>query len=336
MARPPSVVIAVLMVGLVGAAPPGCAPEDKPDIVAGEGGRWEALRPLGGGARQETAVVTLRGEIVVLGGFNDLGGVVRDVEAYDPTADAWRRLADLPDPLHHANAAVVDERIVVAGFLVGADFQRDGRVFVYDPDADSWTSGSAMPASTRGAAGVAALDGKLYVFGGLEGGSSARASRYDPGNDSWEELPDLPLPLDHLAAGAIAGMIYVVGGRTNGLQNVAARAFAFDPASLTWSERAPMPTARAGFAAAVLDDELVVVGGEGNAGDDSGVFPQVEAYDPVSDVWKPLVAMRTPRHGMGAATVDGAVYVPGGADRQGFAAVDVHERFVPAASAPGE
>ena len=44
--------------------------------------------------------------------------------------------------------------------------------------------------------------------------------------------------------------------------------------------------------------------------------------------------MRTPRHGMGAATVGGALYVPGGADVQGFGAVDVVERFVPASASP--
>lgn len=298
------------------------------------GGRWEALPPLPNGPRQETAVVARDGEVVVLGGFNGAGAVVRDVEAWDPARGSWRRLADLPEPLHHANAAVIDEKIVVAGFLVGADFQQDGRVFIHDAASDTWTTGVPMPGSSaRGAAGVAALDGHVYVFGGFANGSSARASRYDVTARVWEELPELPLPLDHLAAGVIDGKLYVVGGRSNGIQNVAASTFAFDPRTLEWTGRAPMPTARAGFAAAVVDGRFVVAGGEGNARDDSGVFSQVEAYDPVTDAWNLLVDMRTPRHGMGAAAWDGAMYVPGGADRQGFSAVDVHERFVLATSA---
>jgi len=37
--------------------------------------------------------------------------------------------------------------------------------------------------------------------------------------------------------------------------------------------------------------------------------------------------MHTPRHGIGAATIDNRVFVPGGATRQGFGAVAVNESF---------
>jgi hypothetical protein len=35
--------------------------------------------------------------------------------------------------------------------------------------------------------------------------------------------------------------------------------------------------------------------------------------------------MTTPRHGTGAVHVEGVVFVPGGADRQAFAATDIVE-----------
>ena len=59
------------------------------------------------------------------------------------------------------------------------------------------------------------------------------------------------------------------------------------------------------------------------------MFAEVEIYQPETESWRAVLPMRTPRHGMGAAVVDGTLYVPGGADRQGFAAVATHERFVP-------
>ena len=90
-----------------------------------------------------------------------------------------------------------------------------------------------------------------------------------------------------------------------------------------------MPTARAGFGLSVVGGEIFVAGGEGNVDDERGVFPQTEGYDPASDSWRAVIDMRTPRHGMGATAVAGALYVPGGADRQQFAAVDILERFVP-------
>lgn len=61
----------------------------------------------------------LNGEIYVLGGFDATGWIVPTVEAYDPGGDQWRSVADLPEPLHHANAAVVGGKIYVAGFLTG-------------------------------------------------------------------------------------------------------------------------------------------------------------------------------------------------------------------------
>jgi hypothetical protein len=256
---------------------------------------------------------------------------------------SWRRTipspTDLPTPLHHANAAVVDGKIVVAGFLVGVGFAPDGRVFIYDPDADTWSSGASMnDGAQRGACGVAADDdGGVLLFGGSAGGSSARVSRYDVAADAWSELDDMPTALDHLGAANVNGRIVVVGGRSNGIGNHTGAAFEFDAAANDGAgalvEKAAMPTGRAGFGLAVLESdgrsEVFVAGGEGNADSDVGVFPQTEAYDVVTDTWRSVLDMRTPRHGMGAAVVDGALYVPGGADRQQLAAVDVVERFVP-------
>jgi N-acetylneuraminic acid mutarotase len=328
-------VLVALLASLSLSAGCSCDPS-PPDVVEGEGGRWELLTPLAEGPRQETAVVALRGEIVVMGGFNGLGAVVPLVEAYDPVDDRWRRLADLPTPVHHANAAVVDGKIIVAGFLVGVEFQPDGRVFIYDPDANEWSAGTPMTAGTqRGACGVAVdNDGGVLLFGGSAGGSSALVSRYDVNDDAWSELADLPDALDHLGAGTIDGRIFIVGGRTNGLANHTTATLEFDPLggddeSGAFLERAPMPTARAGFGIAVLGGELFVAGGEGNSARDDGVFPETEAYDPATDAWRSVLDMRTPRHGMGAAAVAGALYVPGGADVQQFAAVDIVERFVP-------
>jgi N-acetylneuraminic acid mutarotase len=73
---------------------------------------------------------------------------------------------------------------------------------------------------------------------------------------------------------------------------------------------------------------FVVVGGEGNAAAASGVFDDVEAYDPATDAWDVLEPMLTPRHGTGAAELNGKLYVPGGATQQAFGAVDTNEVYV--------
>jgi len=317
----------------------GCmaAPQEPPAVVVGTGGRWEQLAPLSS-PRQEHAVVAFGGEVIVVGGFDDTTTVAA-VDAFDPVANGWRSLPPLPLPLHHPNAAVVDggdggdgQRLVVGGFLLGADFRQDARTLVFDGAA--WREGASHPpAEARGASATCAIDGAVYVFGGLNIGSTAQASRYVVDDDRWEPLPPLPRRLDHVLCVPHDGALWIVSGRENGLGNHTGTLLRFDPVSQTYSERSPMPTSRAGAAAAVVGDgitaALYVVGGEGNAEAPSGVFASAERYLFAEDRWAEVVGMRTPRHGMGAAVIDGAVYVPGGATVQGFGAVDVHERFVP-------
>jgi N-acetylneuraminic acid mutarotase len=119
---------------------------------------------------------------------------------------------------------------------------------------------------------------------------------------------------------AVDDTFYIVGGRTNGptdgLQN---RMDAYDPVARTWSPKAPMPVARGGCMGGVVNGLIIVVGGEGNAPEINPmrVFPDTNGYDPVTNTWRVFAPMRTPRHGSGAAGVNGKLYVPGGAIGQG-------------------
>ncbi|MEY4551144.1 MAG: hypothetical protein RL685_7339 [Pseudomonadota bacterium] len=275
--------------------------------------------------RQEHAVAALGGEIYVIGGFTPM--VTGSVEAFNPATDTWRAVASLPTPLHHANAATIDGRIYVAGFYLGGSFTNaDARVLQYDPGTDAWSERAPMPAGTeRASACVAALDGKLYVFGGARATTVTDASVYDVAADSWQALPPLPEPREHCVAGAIAGSIYIASGRAGGITGFQPNTWQFDPATETYTPRAPIATPRGGTAGAVLAGRLIIVGGEGNPAPTSlGVFTNVEAYDPLSDSWQALPPMLQPRHGFGAAASEGRIFLPGGAAAQGFGAVDAH------------
>ncbi len=306
----------------------GCAGKDGgADPPRGE---WFGLAPMPGGARQETAVVALDGEVVVLGGIDGDLQVVATVETYDPSTDTWDTLPDLPNAMHHANAAVANGKIVIAGFLTTLDFLADDRVYVYTPGG-SWIPKTTMPNGTgRGASGVAVIDDKVYVVGGLrEGAAVAHASVYDLSDDAWTELADLPEARDHLGAAAIDGVVYAVGGRNGTIESHVARLDRLFPDG-GWATLEPMPTSRGGIAVAAFDGLLFVFGGEGNADHESGVFDQVEAYDPADDAWETFVPMQTRRHGTGAAVVGSSrIYVPGGADEEALSAVDVNEAFEP-------
>ena len=296
---------------------------------------WTTLPVMPGGARQETGVVSVGGELWVLGGIDAAGGTLARVEIYDPRKGQWRRGPDLPLPMHHANVAVLDGIVYVAGFLTGLSFSAHGTVFALAPSG-TWEPRRSMPEGTqRGASGVTVVDGKLYVAGGFRGSAVNDFSAYAPATDRWTALADLPVAADHLVAEVIDGIVYAAGGRGGVIVAHRPRLDAYDPATGLWSARAPMPTSRAGAAAAVLDGRLYVFGGEGNGAVATGVFSETESYNPAEDRWSTHPPMRTPRHGTGAAAVGRTIYVPGGAEIEGFGAVAVTEAFTPRTVAAG-
>jgi N-acetylneuraminic acid mutarotase len=228
--------------------------------------------------------------------------------------------------MNHGNAGVIADKIYVAGFYInGTMSTATTQVYSYDPSTDAWTEKAPLPAGTERAASCVAVDGGLmYVVGGAHDGMSVdSAARYDPVADKWETLPPLPERREHCTAGAIGGIIYVAGGRRDGITGIEPATWAYDPAAKSWTEKASLPTPRGGLAGAVLRGHLFVFGGEGNmAANSNGVFPNIDAYDPVTNTWEAMPSMQVPRHGYGAAALGDRIYLPGGATKQGAAGSD--------------
>jgi len=271
--------------------------------------------------RQEVGTAELGGRIYVVGGFRADGSSANTVEVYDPATDRWSIAAPMPLGLNHPMAAATSGRLYVFGGDIGG-----GPVpatLEYDPQTNSWAVRSPMP-TARSAAMAAVIGGRIYVAGGSPAAAGRVLEAYEPAADRWTPLPSMPTPRNHVAGGALGGRLYVVGGRPPLTLDAVE---AFDPASATWSARAPLPTGRSGHAAAVVRGCLYILGGEGNAGAPSGVFPQNEVYDPRTNTWETLAPMPTPRHGIGAAVLGERIFVPGGANVQGFGATGAHEVF---------
>jgi N-acetylneuraminic acid mutarotase len=273
--------------------------------------------------RQEHGVAALRGQVYVIGGY--AMNPTTSVDAYDPTTRKWRSVASLPTALQHPNVAVVNDKIFLAGYFQGQGTGApQDNAYVYDPDLDRWDAIASLPTGTGRAAGcVAVIGAKIYIFGGRRMDMSvAFASVYDTAADSWQKLPDMPVRREHCGAGYIGDKIYIVGGRTDTIEGFEPTSLVFDPANPGYAQRKPVPTPRGGVAAAVVGGKLYIFGGEGNPNADARVFPNVDAYDPASDSWTALPSLALPRHGFGGAVIDGLVYLPGGASREGGGAVD--------------
>jgi len=302
----------------------GAGPDAAPPLDG-----WRTGAPVVGGPIQETAAVAIGDSVYVIGGFGADLAIHADVLAYDTVADTWSRAPSLPVAVHHANAAVVDGTIYILGALQAFEFTAHGEVWSWTPGDAAWTSRTPMPSGTeRGASVVGAIEGAIVVAGGLRDGAAVTdVSRYLIAGDTWEPLDPLPAARDHACGGVLAGVLVVAGGRQADIASTSPQVHALE--STGWTARADMITGRGGTACGVVADRLIVVGGEGNPDASTGVFPQVESYDPVADAWTSLGTMPTPRHGMAAAVVGATLHVPGGATVQSFGAVDTNESFTP-------
>ena len=79
--------------------------------------------------------------------------------------------------------------------------------------AGTWAE-KARLGEQRTEAGVVAVNGRIYVMGGMAGtaDSSPLTQEYDPATDRWRTRAPMPGPLSHPGAAVLDGRIYVVGG----------------------------------------------------------------------------------------------------------------------------
>lgn len=259
-----------------------------------QSGGWTASAPMPV-KRSEFQAAILDGDIIVAGGFD--AGV--EVDALDVSHGVWRRLPDLPYPVHHAGVAALAGRLYVIGGYGVNDGAAQARVQTYDPSAKLWTEAASL-SSGRGAFGCVAVDGALYVLGGaaehLNGPVVSAVDRYDPARAHWETIAELPTPREHLAAACLGTTIWTIGGRANGDESAdfAAAVEVLDLPSGTWRALPDLPTPRSGLGATAIDDVIVTAGGERG----ELVFAQVEAFDPERNAWRGLSPLPTARHGL--------------------------------------
>ncbi|KAK4960885.1 hypothetical protein LTR10_001374 [Elasticomyces elasticus] len=309
------------------AASPQYRPVQIQDV--GETDVWTRHNLIGQGPRQEHAVVSLDDDIYVLGGVatSDSGelNTINRAEYYQISEELWHVSAPLPQPLNHLNVATVNGKIYLLGALSGgANWTARGESYVYHPGNDSWTEITSMPNGTaRASSAVGVLDDVIYLAGGMTyldltnngtQDSVSTVSSYNVSSGAWYTyFPPLPQPRQHVGGAVVKGVFYVVGGREDGISGFADSVHALDLGNpLSWRTMSPMPTARGGLACAAVRYEIFCFGGEGNPDNERGIFEEVEVYDTRADSWIRLTNMPIPRHGTGAVSVGGRIYIPCG------------------------
>lgn len=178
-------------------------------------------------ARGAGVAVAAVGLIYVAGGRPPRGA---DFAVYDPAADSWRTLPNLPTARNHLAGAAIGGRVYIVGgrFEAGFTSPQSDALEVYDPATGAWSTRARMPKPRGGVNGVEAL-GCLHAFGGegnagAPNGLHADHDVYNPVTDTWTRMDPMPTPVHGVTGAALLhGLIYLPGGGTSQGGNSGAR-----------------------------------------------------------------------------------------------------------------
>ena len=248
-----------------------------------------------------------------------------DALASGQSVGTWTTRSSAPTKRTEVSVAAVQGKIYVAGgfsqpgFGNFLDYAISRTVEVYDPATDSWTSTTPLPEG-RHHAGMASLDGYLYLIGGFTRSllSVWRAVdsvyRYDPSTSEWSEMKPMPTARGGLAVAVYQNRVYAIGGY-DGKKNPSV-VEVFDPQTNSWTSVAPLPTPRDHLAAAAVGSKIYAIGGRPKL-DYRKNMAVVEEYDPVTDHWRTRANLPTARSGITAGVLEGEIYVLGGESKGG-------------------
>lgn len=149
----------------------------------------------------------------------------------------------------------------------------------------TWTDLQSPRLPSALAAAAAASDGTaIYIFGGLNNGTSPSNAiyKYDPTAGSLQRLSaTLPRPLAYLEAVTVGTGIYILGGSDS--SNVYSSVSYFSPAAGTITQATSMPEGRDSVAAAAVGNTLYVFGGT-----DLDLFGSFSAIS-TTTIWKGVI-----------------------------------------------
>ena len=292
--------------------------------VAGAAGpnSWSPAAAMGVPRLDAVFAPLPNGRVLVAGGSDTSGTVLKSAEIYTVATNSWSPAADMSTARELATAtALPDGDVLVAG---GATDTNPNSAMdsaeVYHPASNSWTSVSNTMADARERQTATLLpSGKVLIAGGNDTTPTtlATADLYDPGTNSF--TPAAPMGTRRLFAGAAllsSGKVLVAGGSSDLSGASLDSGETYDPASNSWT---PVANAMPGGArldpnTAPLPGGRALVAGGAVSGEGGAVLSTADVYDSATNRFTAAAnAMSSPRiGGLAVPLVDGRVLVAGG------------------------
>jgi N-acetylneuraminic acid mutarotase len=268
-----------------------------------------------------------------VGGFDPNIGPTNSFNQYDPVADTWTPLANIPGAFYDGPSVYAPNtnRIYVFGGL-DATFTPSAVVQIYDVGTGTWQPNGAPMPGARYFAGAVYFNGNIFVAGGFDENFTETTTTwwYDPVADTWNtSLAPIPAPTGG-AGYSVVGQNFYLAGTWNGGSG-STQHFRYDMVADTWTTAAPVPVNIYRPDAAAIDTNIYLVGG-GNAfvgarpakGPKATLHPSTNApmasytstyiYDTVTDSWTTGPDTNVPHSFTGGTAIGNVLLVVTGYD----------------------
>ena len=183
-------------------------------------------------------------------------------------------------------------------------------ISVFGTEEDSWETLADVPTGRLGA-GVAAVNGKIYVIGGYSQGPLNNNEEYDVNTDTWAIKKRMPTR-SNFAIAVYQNKIYCIGGMVESItEPVTGLNEVYDPLTDAWETKAQMPTPREFMDANVIDGKIYVIGGSKpfNPNEPSYVPNINEVYDPETNTWSNAIPPPVQVSNYASAVFDNKIYI---------------------------
>ncbi len=160
----------------------------------------------------------LDNQLHIIGGVTLEGGASSNHQVFDPATNSWAQKAPLPDKAGWPAIALYKGKIYIfGGDNKGIDARQTARSFVYDPAKDAWTEIAPLPAP-RSYAAATAVGEFIYIYGArtlTRDQDDLSTYRYDPEENTYTRMADLPEAARFITQGYYQGNIYALHGETS-------------------------------------------------------------------------------------------------------------------------
>lgn len=258
-------------------------------------------------AREGLGVVAIGKKIYAIGGqFNST--YYNKMEIYDTETDTWTTGADMTYGVSYFACVAVGTEIYCIG---GYNGSYRNYVQVYNTATNGWTTKPALPYSAMGLTAVE-YNGAIFVAGGYNGNYLNYVYQYNVAGNAWTMRASLLTARAYHNAVVYSGNMYVEGG-TNSSQDW----YVMTEETYNLSTYVSQQTGSsrvAGMNAAVLIDNTRFIAIGGSTQMNNGYLNRIVQKRMTSgnDYYVRVNTMSVARASLGAAMVDGVIYVLGG------------------------